>query len=57
MTNDEKIQALEFLLREQIKWYKDCESSEDYDDSYTYDTSEEQYDRSTCCEILTILSK
>lgn len=58
MTNDEKITALEALLKEQIKWFKDCEKdTENYDSSYTYDMCEEQYERNTCYKILSILSK
>ena len=56
MTDTEKIKALELALRSQIKWYKEIEADEDYDDSYTYDMAHEEFDRGSCCEVLAILS-
>lgn len=53
-----KIEKLETLLRNQIRWFKDCElDKERYDDSYTYDMAGEQFGRFELFEILNILTK
>lgn len=57
MTDKEKIEYLKDHFRSQIKWFKECEASEDYDDSYTYDMASEEFDRNDCYTVLQILSE
>lgn len=68
MNNEQKIERLQFILSDAIKWYKECfeynqnKDHEDYldPDSLTYDDSYRWFhelDRGRCQEILEILSE
>lgn len=52
---EEKINYLKSYFNNQIKWFKEME--EEKDESYTYDESHEQFDRSDCYTVLQILSE
>jgi len=53
----EKIKNLESLLVSQISWFKDVTSDKkEFDDSYAYDTVEEQFGRAELYNILAILA-
>lgn len=57
MTDKEKIDYLKRHFQHEIKWFKECEESEDYDDSYTYDMVYEKFSRNDCFTVLQILSE